>query len=754
MVTKCLTESSSMTDCAAHEDFVFVDEPDGSAAAPPQAAWHILVVDDEPDVHAATRLALKGLEIEGRSLAFSHAHTVREAQALLDAPNDFAVALIDVVMETEDAGLRLVRYVRDKLANSALRIVLRTGQPGYAPELQTIQQYDINDYRTKSELTQVRLFTSLAIAIRAYAQIQQLESGHRRLARILEATLALGKATTLEGFAQNLLARLDALLAGQTEAGGERRRPDANRIAIALQQEGAAPCVLAATAPWQDWAGQALDSLGLQRGIRQLQQTLQAQDHCFDDGIQLFIPSAHAMALAVWVDLPRPLQPLEQGLLEVFASNVSVAFENLQLYLDINELAFVDDLVGLPNRNAMVAALDAQKYPQGVLALLDLDGFADINSVLDAHFGDAVLQAVARRLKAEFAPAREAVVARVGGDLFGVYGLASAITPQRLAQVFAQPFAVNDGEPLRLSATAGLVQSPGAGGVAALKDAGVALKQAKGMARGGSLYFDPTQSQAAGQRMQLLNRLRAAFSEQRLCLYYQPCVELRTGRVVGAECLLRWQTAPGTFIPPDQFIPLAEQSGLMLALGRWVVSTALHWRKQLSTQVADDFRVAINVSQVQFAEPDFVPHFLAAMEAVGVSGQQVEIELTESVAVGNVRELEAKLAQLRRAGIRVAMDDFGTGYSSLSILQRLAVDKLKIDRSFVSGGPSAADNFQIAHTIIGLARHLQLATLAEGIETEAQRQALLSAGCELGQGYLFSRPLPQDDFLAWLAQQP
>ncbi len=744
-----------MTDCAAHEDFVFVDEPDGSVAAPPLAAWHILVVDDEPDVHAATRLALKGLEIEGRSLAFSHAHTVREAQILLERPNDFAVALIDVVMETEDAGLRLVRYVRDKLANSALRIVLRTGQPGYAPELQTIQQYDINDYRTKSELTQVRLFTSLAIAIRAYAQIQQLESGHQRLARILDATLALGKATTLEGFAQNLLIQLDALLAGQVASpAGEHRGPDASPIAIALQQEGAEPCVLAATAPWQDWAGQALDSLGLQRGVRQLQQTLQAQDHCFDDGVQLFIPSEHAMALAVWVDLPRPLQPLEQGLLEVFASNVSVAFENLQLYLDINELAFVDDLVGLPNRNAMVAALDAQEYPQGVLALLDLDGFADINSVLDAHFGDAVLQTVAQRLEAEFAHAREAVVARVGGDLFGVYGLASAITPQRLAQVFAQPFAVNDGEPLRLSATAGLVQSPGEGGVAALKDAGVALKQAKRMARGASLYFDPTQSQAAGQRMQLLNRLRAAFSEQRLCLYYQPCVELRTGRVVGAECLLRWQTAPGKFIPPDQFSPLAEQSGLMLALGRWVVSTALRWRKGLSAQVADDFRVAINVSQVQFAEPDFVSHFLAAMEAVGVSGQQVEIELTESVAVGNVRELEAKLAQLRKAGIRVAMDDFGTGYSSLSILQRLAVDKLKIDRSFVSGGPSAADNFQIAHTIISLARHLQLATLAEGIETEAQRQALLSAGCELGQGYLFSRPLPEDDFLAWLDQQP
>ena len=323
--------------------------------------------------------------------------------------------------------------------------------------------------------------------------------------------------------------------------------------------------------------------------------------------------------------------------------------------------------------------------------------------------------------------------------------------------MFAQPFAVKDGELLRLSATVGLVQLRSTDGVTALKDAGVALKQAKRQARGKSLYFDPTQSEAASQRMQRLNYLRAAFSEERLCLHYQPCVDLRTGQVVAAECLLRWPVPGGKFIPPDQFIPLAEQAGLMLALGHWVIATALRWRKSLVGRVNDAFRVAINVSQVQFAEPDFVEQVLALVAASGVQGYQVEIELTESVAVSKVEDVQAKLKALRAQGIRVAMDDFGTGYSSLSILQRLSLDKLKIDRSFVSGDPPQAQadagtgvHLEIANTIITLAQHLKLTTLAEGIETDAQRRALLAAGCELGQGYFFSRPLPEQDFLLWL----
>lgn len=191
----------------------------------------------------------------------------------------------------------------------------------------------------------------------------------------------------------------------------------------------------------------------------------------------------------------------------------------------------------------------------------------------------------------------------------------------------------------------------------------------------------------------------------------------------------------------------------MVPIGEWVARTALLWRKSLGQRVADDFRIAINVSQVQFAEPDFVARFLDILDAVGVPGYQVEVELTESVAMENLSLLAAKLEQLRACGIRVAMDDFGTGYSSLSVLQGLQLDRMKIDRSFVSGSRAEAGAFEIARTILTLARHLRLSTIAEGIETQAQRDVLRTAGCEEGQGYWFARPMAGPDFVAWLEQR-
>ena len=246
--------------------------------------------------------------------------------------------------------------------------------------------------------------------------------------------------------------------------------------------------------------------------------------------------------------------------------------------------------------------------------------------------------------------------------------------------------------------------------------------------------------------MQRLNYLRAAFFEERLCLHYEPCVDLRTGQVVAAECLLRWPVPGGKFIPPDQFIPLAEQAGLMLALGHWVIATALRWRKSLVGRVNDAFRVAINVSQVQFAEPDFVEQVLALVAASGVQGYQVEIELTESVAVSKVEDVQAKLKALRAQGIRVAMDDFGTGYSSLAFLKRLPLDQVKIDKSFVMDLLDDPNDAAIAGTIMTLASSLGLEAIAEGVENKEQMEFLQGLGCHMFQGYLFSQPQPIDIF--------
>ena len=727
----------------AHQDdalISFSDEPETPDSSAPSAVWQVLIVDDEPDVHAATKLALKGIQVQGRNIAFAHADSAARALQLLSQPNDFAVAFIDVVMESEDAGLRLVHQIRETLNNQALRIILRTGQPGYAPEIDTIRQYDINDYRTKSELTQVRLFTCLTMAVRSYAQIRQLEAGRHGLEQILAASVELGKPVGLKKFASGVVTQLCALLNVDAQC----------LVCAAMSEPDQTPYILAAAGSYGAWIGLPLQDIPEPRVRDTLQQTLRTRQHCLNDGATLYFQGYNGQALAAFVDVQRPLQALEKELLEVFCSNISVAFENLQLYLNINNLAYNDTLVHLPNRNAMVAAIDTRKPGQETVALVDLDGFADINSVLDDGFGDAVLQSVATKLRAAFP--EETMVARLGGDLFGLYGPASQVTPECIATVFSAPFTVDSGEPLRLSATTGLMRLPpqAESGVAILKHAGAALKQAKRLQRGKALYFEAIQADAARDRMQMLNRLRTSFSEERLFLHYQPFINLRDGRVVGAESLLRWINHEGQFVPPDQFIPVAEQSGLMIPMGEWVARTAMRWRASLHEHVDENFRVAINVSRTQFAEPDFAQKFLAILEETGLSGPQVEIELTESVAIENLEELAVKLQALRGQGIRVAMDDFGTGYSSLSVIQRLQLDHLKIDRSFVSGDRAGVESFEIARTVIAMADHLSLTTIAEGIETQAQCNALLSAGCQEGQGYLFSRPLGEADFLQWL----
>lgn len=719
----------------------FIDEQ--PTKSPPTArvlTWKVLLVDDEPDVHVATTLALKNLEIEGRSIEFSHAYSAADAIDLLTQQHDFAVAIIDVVMETDDAGLRLVRHIRKALKLLPLRIILRTGQPGYAPVIDTIKDFDINDYKTKTELTQVRLFTSLTMAIRSYAQIKQLESNRLGLEQILEASTELGKQVGLKKFANGLVIQLCSLLNLEAES----------LVCAAVSEVNNQAYILAAAGQYSDWIGLSLNDIPQARVKKQLENTFKTQQHFFEDGASLFFSGNNNQVLAAFVDINRPLENHEKRLLKVFCGNISVAFKNLQLYLTINELAFNDTLVNLPNRNALVAALDTHESNQTVLALVDIDNFADINNILDDSFGDAVLQAVALRLKGSFP--ENNLITRIGSDLFGILGDVDEITPESITQAFSDPFIINGTESLRLSATSGLVVSTDKpqSSAEALKNAGAALKQAKRVQRGKALYFKEEQSIAARDRINMLNQLRSSITEQHLELYFQPFIRLKDKKVIGAECLLRWQTPDGQFIPPDIFIPIAEQSGLIIPIGEWVIRTALAWRLKLKNTVDDSFRVAINVSQAQFAEPDFCLRFLTLLEDSGVPGYQVEIELTESIAIEKKEKLSVKLKKLQAAGIHLSIDDFGTGFSSLSVLQNLHLNRLKIDRSFVSGEGVTQGSYDMADTIIAMASHMQLSTIAEGIETEEQFNKFLAAGCQDGQGYLFSKPLPEKKFQHWL----
>ncbi|MFC5547252.1 putative bifunctional diguanylate cyclase/phosphodiesterase [Massilia aerilata] len=740
---------------AQDDELVFVDEAPALSSGAPDAvagasggAWRVMIVDDDADVHSTTTFALGSLELHGRRLEFLHAYSAAEARALLEAESDIAVILLDVVMEEADAGLHLVRHIRETLGLHDTRIILRTGQPGYAPEMDAIRGYDINDYRTKSELTRTKLYTSVATAIRAYEQIRALEASRRGLAEVVRANAELMALRSIGGMAEGIL-REAARLIGQPAPGlmcsclGGPEATGWEVLAASGDKAALAPTGVLAAA--HDGAAAAVRE-GLAR-----------QRHVFGERhLTLYFGGKAHCDFTAWIELERPLDPLRRGLLELFASNIAVGLDNVALLTDLQRAAFYDPLTGLPNRTRLVELIDAglaagDVRRDEVLCLVDLDHFAEINDALGHQFGDALLVAVARRLRARVHPRLQ--LARIGSDIFCILGDASQVDPEGIHALFSAPFSI-EGQDVQVSGTLGLVRllEHDGSGADAMKDADIALKRAKSRQRGGHFYFSRGMGVEIRERVRLMHALRSGFARGELFLAYQPQVELGAHRPFGAEALLRWRTEDGRLVPPDRFIPIAEYSGLIIEIGEWVLRQACAELMRLRAAGYLDFTMSVNVSQVQFRHPGFLDMLRGALADTGAPPERVELEITESMAMEEPDLLIERLAAIKRTGVSIAIDDFGTGFSSLSYLQRLQVDRLKIDRTFVTEITGSARGSSIAEMVIELGRNLGLSIIAEGVEDERQAQILQALGCPLAQGFLFSRPLAPEALLEWLGQ--
>jgi diguanylate cyclase (GGDEF)-like protein len=740
---------------AYDDELVFADEApvlsggaadkNAGAAGP---AWRVMIVDDDADVHSTTTFALGSLEVHGRPLAFLHAYSAAEARALLEGESDIAVVLLDVVMEEADAGLHLVRHIRETLGLHDLRIILRTGQPGYAPEVDAIRGYDINDYRTKSELTRTKLYTSVASAIRAYEQIRALETSRRGLAEVVRANTELMALRSIGAMAEGILREAARLIDQPVSglmcscAGGF----DADGWEVLAASGNAA-----ALAP-----GGMLRS-GADGPAAAIRECLAQQRHVFGERhLTLYFGGKAHCDFSAWIELARPLDPLRRGLLELFASNIAVGVDNLALLTDLQRAAFYDPLTGLPNRTRLVELIDARLAPgdlrrDEVLCLADLDHFAEINDALGHQFGDALLGAVARRLRAELHA--DLQLARIGSDIFCVLGDAGQVDPEAIRALFMAPFSI-EGQDLQVSCTLGLVRllEHDGSGADALKDADIALKRAKSRQRGGHFYFSRGMGVEIRERVRLMHALRSGFARGELFLAYQPQVELAAHRPFGAEALLRWRTEDGRLVPPDRFIPIAEYSGLIIEIGEWVLRQACAELMRLRAAGYLDFTMSVNVSQVQFRHPGFLDMLCRALADTGAPPERIELEITESMAMEEPDLLIERLAAIKHTGVSIAIDDFGTGFSSLSYLQRLQVDRLKIDRAFVTEITGSARGSSIAEMVIELGRNLGLSIIAEGVEDERQAQILQALGCPLAQGFMFSRPLAPEALMEWLGK--
>lgn len=726
------------------------DTPEATEAK----VWKILTVDDDPDFQRATAFSLNGMQILNGHIELTQAFSYREAAMLLAERHDIALIFLDVVMETDDAGLRLIRVLREVIGNAEVRVVLLTGEPGMAPVRDVMANYDINDYWTKSELSAERLRTVLTGGIRAYSQLRAVARARRGLQMIVESSNALFCSHNRRELSAKILSEIASVLDVHAEGivcvrvdeptgGGQ---PDPVRI-------------ISASGRFTQSIDNTLEDLNqpevevlIQRCLAE-QKTLQL-DHC----TVLFFSRFQAGAdYACYVATGRGLDDTELELLKVFSVSISRGLYNVSLFSRLEEMAYQDDLLKIPNRNALIRMLDmvlqSNSRSHQVLVMIDVDNFSGVNTAFGTGYGDFILGLVAKRLREAFDGG--VLVARVRDDVFAVLGPESEVSAKAIVGLFRRsrrPYELGQVHSLS-SVTLGLGEFIGSASVA-LQSAHLALKQAKGQGHDQHVLYDPQLQTEHAESYRMLLALRDAVDAGRIGIELQPQVDMQSGKVIGVETLARWYREDGTLIPPMSFIPLAETTGYILPLGDYLLRLSFAEAAKLTAAGFPDIRVAVNVSAPQLLQHDFVERFQSHLDAAGVEARQIEIEITESVAMRSFDTVCEQLRKLRVMGVSVAIDDFGTGFSSLSYLRRLPADRLKIDRSFVSEIGEVEDRQLIAAAVIQIASRVGMQVIAEGVENQEQADWMIAHGCIEAQGYLIARPMPGERLLEWLRAWP
>lgn len=469
------------------------------------------------------------------------------------------------------------------------------------------------------------------------------------------------------------------------------------------------------------------------------------------------------------------LEALELGATDLLAKPVDPSELALRLKNTLtakryqDQLTYYDALTGLPNRRLFAEQLErtlqraSRTSADCALLHINLDRFKQINDVLGHKRGDILLQEVAKRLGRSIrvtdslgssgGPEANNPLSRVGGDEFSVLlpgmgkvDLASRVA-RRILKDLSTPFDL-DGNDTFVTASIGISFYPNDGDNAEtlLGSAVIATSHAKKRGCSNFEFYDPSLNLEAAERLKLENQLRQAVENKEIRVYYQPKVEISSRKIIGAEALMRWEHPELGFVGPDQFIPIAEEAGLIGALGEWILRTSCMQNQAWQSAGLPPISIAVNVSAMQFQDEGFVEVVANSLRASQMDPKYLVLELTESVIMENPDETVTMLNAIKEMGVRISVDDFGTGYSSFSSLKRFPIDELKIDRSFVQNIPDDKDDAAIANAIVLIAHTLGLTVVAEGVETEAQLEFLEGCGCDTYQGYLCSRPVPPEQF--------
>ncbi len=464
---------------------------------------------------------------------------------------------------------------------------------------------------------------------------------------------------------------------------------------------------------------------------------------------------------AHWLDELHPLVQEDIDVFQQYADFVSVALERLDNYAEMKYLAYHDSLTGMANRASLNLWLEQelgktrQGQAGGGLFFIDLDELKIVNDTFGHSLGDDMILAAGNNIRRVVGA--DAFCARIGGDEFIVVlpGITAremiAEQARQLVQALSSDYVIA-GEKIPMSASLGIVCYPADGTTVdeIMKNADRAMYAAKACGRNCWRHYEPCLHTEEYENMILINGLRRAMERNEFCLHYQQILRLSDRKIVGFEALLRWNSKEHGSVSPARFIPLAEKSGLIVLIGRWVLNEACMFARDLADRGRSDLHIAVNISPRQLAESDFICSVQRVLTCTGIAASQLAIEVTESILIESMDESIAKLKELCRCGINIALDDFGTGYSSLTYLRQLPVHTLKLDKSFIDCISEDRTQAELVSYIIDMAHSLKLVVVAEGVEDPAQVELLGQYGCDYIQGFVFSRPEPTETIITLL----
>tara|TARA_Y100001968_G_C19443462_1_gene763898 strand:+ start:240 stop:2471 length:2232 start_codon:yes stop_codon:yes gene_type:complete len=737
---------------------LFEFSAENEAAGPSQKDWVVLSVEDNQPYQDVLESAIQEVAFEGRKIELLRASSAASAATILSKRQDISLILLDIVMETDDAGFYLIDTIRNVIGDELVRIVVLTGQPGVKPHDKAINEYNISEYWNKTDLSADKLKSVVVSNLRTWQISQELKIARRGLQMIVDASRSLtARQDTLE-FAHTVLEEI-ARIINVPNTGGI-----VCIVKTGIESLQLAP-IVAASSHFRELINARLESVfsvynddKKERVEKSIFEAWQTQQHLFENDFTLlfFDTSEHDdKQYLMLVDSPHQLDTNHLNLLQAFAENISSGFVNQALMNKLSQLAYLDTPTGIHNRNWLVRELEQQStyhLDNSSLVLFRLLNYDAAEMMAGHDYATKMFKVFCNFIKGHLA--QHYLMAVWDKETVAlIFTLDKKPTKGKLEEIRTSTMEMDELD-IQLQFQVGTMDFKDTQSLS-LAEVLVLANTALGKARslGSNIYnFDYALIQRLANRMRILTALKKALTtRESFFLVLQPKVNLATGKPVGFEALLRWRMEDNTLCPPSEFIPIAEASGLSLEISEMVLAKTIEVIQRLQ-QEGYSLPVSFNLANSDVVSPIIFNEIHRCINEHEIDASLLDIEVTETQATEDYTVINPLLRSFINKGVGVSIDDFGTGYSSLSQLADLAATTIKLDQKFVNDLTSENKDkaLHIVQMIARLAERFAFKLVAEGVETEEQRQLLIDNGYEHAQGYYFAKPMPLDELLDWL----